>query len=113
MAALLGLSLCLPGARAQEALPPLDELSPCGLCSAAADAFRAGDYSALGEPIIDPGCDCPFPNNMIPPSRLLPNGAWPEALFERNRSIFLGEGGGGRNAWRGPWRKAGRRCTGR
>ena len=94
MAALIGLSLCLPGARAQEALPPLDELSPCGLCSAAAAAFRAGDYSALEEPIIDPACDCPFPNNVIPPSRLLPNGAWPEAIFERNRPVFTGQAGG-------------------
>ena len=94
MAALIGLSLFLAVARAQEALPPFDESSPCVLCSAAAAAFRAGDYSALEEPIIDPACDCLFPNNMIPASRLLENGAWPEALFERNRMLFTGEAGG-------------------
>ena len=91
-AVLIGLSLGLAAARAQEA-PPLDELRSCTTCSAAAAAFRAGDYSALEEPIIDPGCDCPFPNNMIPPSRLLENGAWPEALFERNLSLLTGEAG--------------------
>ena len=94
VAALIGLSLFLAVALAQEALPPLDEADPCALCSAAAAAFRAGDYSALEEPIIDPACDCPFPNNMIPPSRLLENGAWPEALYERNRLLFTGEAGG-------------------
>ena len=93
MAALIGLSLFLAVARAQEALPPLDEVGPCALCSPAAAAFRAGDYSALEEPIIDPACDCPFPNNMVPASRLLENGAWPEALFERNRMLFTGEAG--------------------
>ena len=92
-AALIGLSLFLAVARAQEALPPLDESGSCTLCSAAAAAFRAGDYSALEEPIIDPGCDCPFPNNVIPRSRLLLNGAWPEALYERNRPVFTGEAG--------------------
>ena len=93
VAVLIGLSLFLAVARAQDAPPPLDEASPCGICSPAAAAFRAGDYSALEEPIIDPGCDCPFPDNMIPQSRLLPNGAWPDALFERNRMLFTGEAG--------------------
>ena len=93
--ALIGLALNLAAAQAQETLPPLDASLPCTTCSAAGDAFRAGDYRAVGEPIIDPACDCPFPNNLIPPSRLLPNGAWPEALYQRNRSVFQGEGGGG------------------
>ena len=91
-AALIGLSLYLAAAQAQETLPPLDASLPCTTCSATGDAFRAGDYRALEEPIIDPACDCPFPNNVIPPSRLLPHGAWPEALYQRNRSVFLGEG---------------------
>ena len=93
-AALLGLSLYLPVTQAQEAPPPLDESRSCGLCSDAAATFRAGDFGALEEPIIDPGCDCPFPDNVIPLARLLPNGAWPEAIFERNRSVFTGETGG-------------------
>ena len=27
---------------------------------------RSGDFSTLGEPVINPSCDCPFPNNVIP-----------------------------------------------
>ena len=91
---LIGLSLFPVAAEAQEMSPPFDESRPCGTCSSAADAFRAGDYSALEEPIIDPACDCPFPNNMIPASRLLEYGAWPDALYERNRMLFTGEAGG-------------------
>ena len=52
------------------------------------DQFRSGDFSALLQHnvlvIIDPACDCPFPNNVIPRSRLLPNGAWPEDIFRAN-----------------------------
>ena len=68
---------------------PLDEYT-CLTCDPRASQFRAGDYSALTEPIIDPACDCPFPNNFIPLSRLLANGAWPENIYSRNRSAFRG-----------------------
>ena len=91
----IGLWLCLAPAQAQEEPPPLDYFSPCYTCTSEADAFRAGDFSALEAPIIDPGCDCPFPNNVIPQSRLLVDGAWPEAIFERNREgmVFSGDSG--------------------
>ena len=53
--------------------------------------YRIGDFSRLGEPVIDPACDCPFPNNIIPQSRLLPNGAWPEDIYQRNaKALSLG-----------------------
>ena len=52
--------------------------------------FRSGDYSALTAPLIDPACDCPFPNNSIPRSRLLANGAWPEDIYSKNRSALRG-----------------------
>ena len=68
---------------------PLDEYT-CHTCDPLASQFRTGDYSALTEPIIDPACDCPFPNNFIPRSRLLANGAWPEDIYSRNRSAFRG-----------------------
>ena len=68
---------------------PLDEYT-CHTCDPRASQFRAGDYSALTEPIIDPACDCPFLNNYIPLSRLLGNGAWPEDIYSRNRSAFRG-----------------------
>ena len=58
-----------------------------------ADTFRLGDYSALTEPLIDPACDCPFPNNQIPRSRLLANGAWPQDIYTRNRTAFRGDAG--------------------
>ena len=48
----------------------------------------------MTEPIIDPACDCPFPNNHIPHSRLLANGAWPEDIYTRNRSAFRGPAAG-------------------
>ncbi len=35
-------------------------------------AERAGDFSALGTPIIDPQTGQPFPNNQIPSSRIRP-----------------------------------------
>ena len=55
------------------------------------DQFRSGDFSGLrGLVIIDPSCDCPFPNNVIPRSRLLPNGAWPEDIFRANQEEFAG-----------------------
>ena len=55
--------------------------------------FRGGDYSSLPTPIIDPACDCPFPNNVIPRSRLLPNGAWPSDIYRRNPRAFFGTEG--------------------
>lgn len=78
---LIGLSQCFAIAQIQEA-PPLDEFR-CRTCSGAT-AFRVGDFSALSSPVIDHLTDSPFPNNVIPQTRLLPNGAWPEALYERN-----------------------------
>ena len=68
---------------------PLDEYT-CLTCDPQAGQFRSGDYSALTEPIIDPACDCPFPANFIPRSRLLANGAWPEDIYSSNRSAFRG-----------------------
>lgn len=62
----------------------------CFTCYPEADQFRNGDYSSLGEPIIDPSCDCPFPNNSIPGSRLLENGAWPRDIYQANRRVFRG-----------------------
>ena len=56
-------------------------------------SFRVGDYSSLPTPIIDPACDCPFPNNVIPRSRLLPNGAWPEDIYRSNLRAFFGTEG--------------------
>ena len=70
-------------------MQPLDEYR-CLTCDPLASQFRTGDYSALTEPIIDPACDCPFPNNFIPRSRLLANGAWPEDIYTSNRSAFRG-----------------------
>ena len=55
--------------------------------------FRTGDYSALTAPLIDPACDCPFPNNSIPRSRLLANGAWPEDIYSKNRNVFRSQAG--------------------
>ena len=66
---------------------PLDEYA-CFTCDPRASQFRLGDYSAFTEPLIDPACDCPFPNNSIPRSRLLANGAWPEDIYTRNRNAF-------------------------
>ena len=69
---------------------PLDEFR-CETCDTVADGFpvarlRQGEFSWLEARVIDPACDCPFPGNLIPRSRLasLPNGAWPEAVYERN-----------------------------
>ena len=42
------------------------------------------------ESIIDPACDCPFPNNVIPRSRLRPNGAWPRDIYRENLRAFRG-----------------------
>ena len=71
---------------------PLDTYT-CNTCDGRAVAFRIGDYSALPTLIIDPTCDCPFPNNFIPGSRLLPNGAWPEDIYNRNFRAFSGTEG--------------------
>ena len=71
---------------------PLDTY-PCPTCDPVADQFRKGDYSSLPEPLIDPTCDCPFPNNIIPRSRLLANGAWPQDIRTQNRRAFRGSAG--------------------
>lgn len=71
---------------------PLDTYR-CDSCDPRADQFRSGDYSLLPESIIDPACDCPFPNNVIPRSRLLPNGAWPEDIYRKNWRAFSGAEG--------------------
>ena len=78
------------GTGVTEQVPRLDEFR-CETCDPDGDStvarFRQGDFSgALQARVIDPACDCPFPNNVIPQSRLasLPNGAWPEEIYERN-----------------------------
>ena len=78
------------GTGVTEQVPRLDEFR-CETCDPDGDStvarFRQGDFSgALQARVIDPACDCPFPNNAIPLSRLasLPNGAWPEEIYERN-----------------------------
>ena len=71
---------------------PLDTYR-CETCDPRADQFRNGDYSELPTLIIDPTCDCPFPSNIIPQSRLLPNGAWPEDIYQRNSRAFSGTEG--------------------
>ena len=76
---------------------PLDTFT-CVTCASRAEhglvpSFRAGDYSSLPTLIIDPTCDCPFPNNVIPSSRLLQNGAWPEDIYRRNPRAFFGTEG--------------------
>ena len=80
--------MCAAGAASTPA-QPLDEYG-CYTCDPLASQFRTGDYSALTEPIVDPACDCPFPNNSIPRSRLLANGAWPEDIYSRNQRAFRG-----------------------
>ena len=78
------------GTGVTEQVPRLDEFR-CETCDTDGDStvarFRQGDFSGvLQARVIDPACDCPFPNNLIPLSRLasLPNGAWPEEIYERN-----------------------------
>lgn len=89
LAALLVVLLpCLALAVAASA-QPLDTYW-CPTCDPQADQFRDGDYSSLPEPIIDPSCDCPFPNNIIPRARLLANGAWPQDIYNQNRRAFRG-----------------------
>ena len=83
LAALLACAACAASAPAQ----PLDKYA-CHTCDPQASRFRAGDYSALTEPLIDPACDCPFPNNSIPRSRLLANGAWPEDIYSTNEQAL-------------------------
>lgn len=85
---LFALLPCLALAVAASA-QPLDTYL-CSTCDRRADQFREGDYSSLPEPIIDPSCDCPFPNNIIPCSRLLANGAWPQDIYNQNRRAFRG-----------------------
>ena len=86
-AALLGFSLCLAMAQAQE-LPPLDSFR-CETCDNYPE-FRLGDFSRLEEPIIDPATGAPFPNNQIPQARLLAHGAWSEDIYQRNPRVFGG-----------------------
>ena len=79
----------LPRTIPAQSSPPLDFIR-CDSCGNRHDtaydpAFRSGTFWSLGWEIIDPACDCPFPNNQIPQSRLLPNGAWPEDIYLRNR----------------------------
>ena len=85
---LVALLLCVDLAVVASA-QPLDTYT-CFTCYPEADQFRKGDYSALEEPIIDPSCECPFPNNFIPASRLLENGAWPQDIYLENRRAFRG-----------------------
>ena len=90
---LAALLACAAGAASAPA-QSLDQYL-CSTCDPLASQFRTGDYSvpdgptgAFREHLIDPACDCPFPNNSIPPSRLLANGAWPEDIYNRNRNVF-------------------------
>ena len=88
---LAALALCMAltvGASAQA----LDTYE-CQTCSPQAKQFRNGDYGSLQVSIIDPACDCPFPNNIIPRSRLLPSGAWPRDIYRENLRAFRGSGG--------------------
>ena len=89
-AALLGFSLGLATAQAQE-LPPLDSFR-CETCDSYPE-FRLGDFSRLEEPILDPASGSPFPTNVIPQSRLLAHGAWPETIYTQNASVFRGAAG--------------------
>ena len=93
LAALLACAAWAASAPAQ----PLDEYT-CLTCDPLASQFRTGDYSALAEPIIDPACDCPFPNNFIPRSRLLANGAWPEDIYSKNERALIRAASAGRIA---------------
>ena len=68
--------------------------------------MRHGDFSELLSPnpfikgvvqIMDPQCNCPFPGNIIPPSRLSPAGiailnSWPVPTFT-NFANFIGVNG--------------------
>ena len=74
------------------AAQPLDTYG-CQTCSPQAQQFRNGDYSSLQGALTDPSCDCPFPNNVIPRSRLLPNGAWPRDIYRENLRAFRGSVG--------------------
>ncbi len=47
------------------------------------DAERAGDFSALGRPIIDPFTQRPFPGNVIPASRMSAAGRATADLYPR------------------------------
>jgi hypothetical protein len=47
------------------------------------DAERAGDFSALGRPIIDPFTQRPFPGNIIPASRMSAAGLAAADLYPR------------------------------
>jgi hypothetical protein len=44
-------------------------------------AYRNGDFSALGQPIIDPQTGNPFEGNVIPPERIDPNAKAYAALY--------------------------------
>lgn len=47
------------------------------------DAERAGDFTALGTPVIDPLTRQPFPGNVIPVSRMSPMGLAAADLYPR------------------------------
>lgn len=59
-------------------------------------AFRAGDFSALGTPVIDPLTQQPFPGNRIPDSRINPvsqyyqNTFYPQANSGTDRYTGVG-----------------------
>ncbi|MEO7145701.1 MAG: carboxypeptidase-like regulatory domain-containing protein [Bryobacteraceae bacterium] len=68
------------------------------------DAMRAGDFSAeaarLGKPILDPTTKQPFPNNIIPTSRIDPNAAlllktyFPEPNYPGSFQNYINNGVG-------------------
>ncbi len=54
------------------------------------DAARAGDFSALGRPIIDPFTQQPFPGNVIPASRISAAGRAAADLYPRANTDDFG-----------------------
>ena len=54
------------------------------------DAERAGDFSTLGRPIIDPFTQRPFPGNIIPASRMSAAGRATADLYPRANSSDFG-----------------------
>ncbi len=68
------------------------------------DAERAGDFSALGRPIVDPFTQQPFPGNVIPASRMSAAGLAAAGLYPRANTAdhgsanFVSSPAGERNA---------------
>jgi len=53
----------------------LKQASPyANISSVPNGAFRGGDFSGSSTPILQPGSNVPFPNNVIPAARISPNG---------------------------------------